>query len=84
MWRGQVTTVPFTGNCNAGNGTIQIAVATQCLKTQSLPARLNAGTVELDLKAGPCDAREADLRTVLVLSASQGGQNTAILLGRHE
>ncbi len=79
-----VTTVPYTGNCNAGNGTIQIAVASQCLKTQSLPARLNAGTVELDLKAGPCKAREADLRTVLVLSASQGGQNTAILLGRHE
>lgn len=79
-----VLTVPFTGNCNAGNGTIQLAVACRCLQTQSLPARLNTGTLAGDLKAGPCDARDTALRTVLVLSASQGGQNTAVLLGRYE
>ena len=78
----QVLTVPFTGNCNAGNGAIQIAVACRCLETQSLPARLNTGTIDRDLQVGPADAAPAELSNMLVLSASQGGQNTAVILGK--
>ena len=79
-----VLTVPYTGNCNAGNGTIQIAIACRCLQEQALPARLNTGSVECGLKAEPRTAGPASLRNMVVLSASQGGQNTAVVLGRCE
>ena len=75
-------TVPYTGNCNAGNGTIQIAVGCRCLETQSLPARLNAGRSTCNLQTGPAPACDAELATVLVMSAGQGGQNTAVILGK--
>ena len=76
-----VLTIPYTGNCNAGNGAIQLAIACRCLETQSLPARLNTGTAHCTLQVGPADAADADLSNILILSASQGGQNTAIILG---
>ncbi len=77
-----VLTVPYTGNCNAGNGTIQLAVASRCLETQSLPARINTGTNASSLQTGPADACDAELNTILVVSTGQGGQNTAIILGK--
>ena len=78
----QVLTVPYTGNCNAGNGAIQVSIACRCLETQSLPARLNTGTIDRNLQVGPAEARDAQLSNILVLSASQGGQNTAVILGK--
>ena len=77
-----VLTVPYTGNCNAGNGTIQLSVASRCLETQSLPARINTGTNAGTLQTGPAEATDAELNTILVLSTGQGGQNTAIILGK--
>jgi len=77
-----VLTVPYTGNCNAGNGTIQIAVGCRCLETQSLPARLNAGSSTCNLQTGPAPACDAELSNILVMSAGQGGQNTAVILGK--
>ena len=77
-----VLTVPYTGNCNAGNGAIQLSVASRCLETQSLPARINTGTSNCTLQTGPAAACDAQLTNMLVLSTSQGGQNTAVILGR--
>ncbi len=74
-----VTTVPFAGNCAAGNGAIGLCAAARCLREQVLPARLNTtGAKDLDANAVP--TRAARLRHVLVATSSQGGQNAAIVL----
>lgn len=76
-----ITTVPFTGNCNAGNGAVALSAAVMSLKHQHLPARLNTQGAD-DLDADACDARPAELNYVLAFSTSQGGQNAAIVLKR--
>ncbi|MCH2134012.1 MAG: hypothetical protein MK116_09715 [Phycisphaerales bacterium] len=76
-----VCTIPYTGNCTAGNGAIGLCVAAAALGHQRLPARLNAGTPE-SVEAGVAPATDADLGRIMVISASQGGQNTAVILGR--
>jgi 3-oxoacyl-[acyl-carrier-protein] synthase II len=76
-----VTTVPNVGNCNAGNGGVDLCVAARCLIEQKLPARLHTQGAD-GLDADACPAREARLDHVLVLSASQGGQNAAVVLSR--
>ncbi len=78
-----ITTIPNAGNCNAGTGTIAVAVAANALKTQTLPGRLNTESVD-GLDAAACDSHRADLTNVLVFSTSQGGQNVAIVLRRVE
>tara|TARA_B100002051_G_scaffold247467_1_gene256553 strand:- start:908 stop:2224 length:1317 start_codon:yes stop_codon:yes gene_type:complete len=78
-----ICTIPYTGNCTAGNGAIGLCVATAALCEQTLPARLSAGTSE-GVDAGPCESRSHDMRRILVTSCSQGGQNTAVILGRAE
>jgi len=78
-----ITTVPNVGNCCAGNGAIPLAVASMCLKTQTLPARLNT-TEAPGLDAGACPSRDAELRYVLVSTTSQGGQNAAVILKRFD
>ena len=76
-----ITTVPFTGNCNAGNGAIALCVAAKAVREQRLPARLNTtGVTSLDANAR--DAGAADLEHVLVCTTSQGGQNAAVVLRR--
>ena len=74
-----VTTIPFTGNCGAGNGAVAMSVAAMCLREQMLPARLNSEPVE-GLDAGACDTRQAQLTNILVATTSQGGQNAAVVL----
>ena len=76
-----ITTVPNVGSCAAGAGAIPVAVAAQCLATQRLPARINAGRIS-GLDAGPAPCREASLRTVLAVSIGLGGQVAAVLLRR--
>lgn len=74
-----VTTVPFTGNCAAGNGAVAMAIGAMCLTQQKLPARLNtADAGGLNAAAGP--AQDADLRTIMVSTTSQGGQNVVVML----
>jgi len=75
-----MTTVPFVGNCNAGNGVIALCVAAQALRTQTLPARLHPTST--DLNANAAESRSADLHHILVSSTSQGGQNAAVILRR--
>ncbi len=74
-----ITTVPNTGNCNAGAGTVSVAVAVQALRTQTLPARLNTVSTDgLDAAARP--SCSAALGRILVTQTSQGGQNVAMVL----
>lgn len=76
-----ITTVPYVGNCNAGNSAVGLCVATRCITEQTLPARINTHNADgLDANASP--SRPADLRHILVTSTSQGGQNTAVILSR--
>jgi 3-oxoacyl-[acyl-carrier-protein] synthase II len=76
-----ITTVPFVGNCNAGNTVIGLCAAVQALRHQKLPARLNTANVS-DLDANAVPARDARLTHILVTTTSQGGQNAAVILRR--
>lgn len=75
-----VTIRPNLGDCQAGNGALQVAVGAMCLREQRLPARLHAGTPGPGLDAGRAEARDATLRCVLICSTSLGGQNAAVVL----
>lgn len=75
-----ITTIPNTGNCNAGAGTIAVAVAANAIRSQTLPARINAQQTD-GLDGAACPSRSAELKRVVVLSTSQGGQNCAMVLG---
>ncbi|MDQ7013982.1 MAG: beta-ketoacyl synthase N-terminal-like domain-containing protein [Planctomycetota bacterium] len=77
-----VTIRPNLGDCQAGNGALQVAAACLCLREQKLPARLHAGTPAPGLDAGNAPARQATLGCMLVCSTSLGGQNAAVVL-RH-
>ena len=74
-----ITTVPNTGNCNAGAGAVSVAVAVQALRTQTLPARINTAPVD-GLDAGARPSCSASLGRILVTQTSQGGQNVAMVL----
>jgi 3-oxoacyl-[acyl-carrier-protein] synthase II len=76
-----ITTIPNTGNCNAGNGAVALSVAVRAMKEQKLPARLNTHGAQ-GLDADACESRDAELNCVLAFSTSQGGQNAAIVLKR--
>jgi 3-oxoacyl-(acyl-carrier-protein) synthase len=71
---------PALGDCAAGNGGLQAAVAALILKNQLLPARLGAAS----LPAWPAAARAASrpqvVKNVLVCSSSLAGQNAALVL----
>jgi 3-oxoacyl-[acyl-carrier-protein] synthase II len=73
-----VTIQPNIGNCVAGQGGLQIAVAALCVKEQRLPARLHAGSTDLDADNAP--ARSARVEYALITSGSLGGQCAAIVL----
>jgi len=75
-----ITLRPNLGDCQAGNGGLQVAVAALCLREQRLPARLHAGAPAPGLDAGAAPARDAGLGCVLVCSTSLGGQNAAVVL----
>jgi 3-oxoacyl-[acyl-carrier-protein] synthase II len=73
-----VQVMPFVGNCGAGCGALSVAIAAQCLRTQTLPARINTGSSPFDANAVP--SRAVSLRHVLVMTTSLGGQTAAIVL----
>ncbi len=73
----------ITGNCGAGHSALVVAVATQALESQQLPARINTtNSATLDANVNP--ACECELKHVLVTTCSQGGQNAAVVLSRPE
>ncbi len=78
-----ITTIPYTGNCMAGNGAIAVGIAAKALKEQHLPVRLGAeDTVNVQAQAAP--STDATLNYALVVSPSEGGQCVAIVLKRGE
>jgi 3-oxoacyl-[acyl-carrier-protein] synthase II len=75
-----VTLTPNVGNCMAGIGGLQAAVAAKCLAEQKLPARIHGGHSGMGMAAGATGSRGAALRNVLVSTGSLGGQNAALVL----
>lgn len=75
-----VTLSPALGDCCAGTGGVQVAVAAMMLREQALPARLGAKVV--GLQVGPAERRDKVLTHVLVCTSSLGGQNAALVLRR--
>jgi 3-oxoacyl-[acyl-carrier-protein] synthase II len=74
-----ITTTPNVGLCCAGNGAIQTIVASQALREQRLPARMNT-TNSNGLSAAKCASQPASLEHIMVVSTSLGGQNVALVL----
>ena len=76
-----ITTVPYVGLCGAGQGALAASIAAHCIREQMLPARIGIqGEDSSGLNAGPCEARPASLRNILVFTTSVGGQNNAYVL----
>jgi 3-oxoacyl-[acyl-carrier-protein] synthase II len=74
---------PFIGNCGAGHGGIDIALAAKMLTEQTLPATINCDQPIDGLNCRTAPSRSANLKHVLVVSTAMGGQNTAAVLKRH-
>jgi 3-oxoacyl-(acyl-carrier-protein) synthase len=74
------------GDCAAGTGGLQAAVAAMAIKHQTLPARvgksggLNDTGLINGLRASPTASRAMPIKNVLVCTSSLGGQNAAIVL----
>ncbi len=71
------------GNCGAGAGALELAIAAKALATQTLPAIVNRDE-PLDGVGGNAATRPAELRHALVYATGFGGQNTALVLKRFE
>ena len=76
-----ITTIPYTGNCMAGNGAICVGVAAKAIKEQTIPARLGS-EVTNGVCAEKSNAKQTSINRVLVVTPSEGGQCVAIILGR--
>ncbi len=76
-----ITTIPYTGNCMAGNGAISIGVSAMAIKEQKIPARLG-GTETPGIQAERCSQTDLAINKVLVITPSEGGQCVALVLGR--
>lgn len=83
----RATTIPIVtmmgaiGNCGAGVGALQLAVAVRCLEHQLLPARLG-GPEAGGLQAHAAPSSAAALGHLMVVSAGLGGQVAVVILGR--
>lgn len=73
---------PYVGNCFAGAGGIDVAIAAKSLAEQKVPARINCDAPLDDIDAGTSVAQDVKLDHVLVCSTSLGGQNAALILKR--
>ena len=76
-----ITTIPYTGNCMAGNGAIEIGVAAKAIREQKIPARLGDQCTN-GIDAAVCEPKAMEINKVLVVTPSEGGQCVAIILGR--
>jgi len=71
------------GNCGAGGGGVDIAVAAKALKEQKAPAIVNRDT-PLDGIGTNAPAKDTAMNHVLVFNMGLGGQNTAMVLKKLE
>ena len=76
-----ILTIPYTGNCMAGNGAICVGVAAKAIKEQMVPARIGTEKTK-GINASKCNATKTSINRVLVVTPSEGGQCVAIILGR--
>lgn len=77
-----VSVKPLVGNCGAGGGGLDVAIACRMLIDQTLPARINCDLPIGGVNAGSAPSEPATLNRVLVYSTALGGQNVAMVLGR--
>ena len=70
------------GNCGAGAGGLEVAIAAKALAEQTVPPVLNREPPLDGLRAGRPEAEPAELRHAVVYSTSYTGQNTALVLRR--
>nr|MBX2850918.1 hypothetical protein [Phycisphaeraceae bacterium] len=73
-----VSTKANIGNCSAGAGALDLAIAAKALKEQALPKTINRDS-PID---GMSATDPAKLEKLLVVTTGFGGQNTAIILER--
>ena len=73
----------YVGTCGAGAGGILVAVAAQCIATQTVPARINTEGVE-GLDANTTPAYSKSINAVLAYTTSLGGHNAAVVLTKME
>lgn len=78
-----VSLKPMVGNCGAGGGGLDVAVAAMALKSQKVPAIVNRDQ-PIDGLGGGATAYDAKLNYVLVFNMGLGGQHTAMVLKRLE
>lgn len=76
-------TKPYIGNTFAASSAIDLAIAARALHERIIPAVINTTDPAGDLMAAARPATEADLKHVLVITTSLGGQNAAIVLSQH-
>ena len=75
---------PYVGNCGAGAGSIDFAIAAKMLSEQAIPARINCDNPIDGLNAKSSGSQSADLNHVMITSTSLGGQNVALILRKYE
>lgn len=73
----------LVGNCGAGGGGIDVAIAAKAIKEQKIPAIVNRDNPIEGLGAS-APSTDAVLNHVLVFNTGLGGQNTALVLKRLE
>ncbi len=69
----------LVGNCGAGGGGLDVAVAAKALREQKVPAVANRDT-PIDGLGPSAPAKDAELRYALVFNMGFGGQSTAMIL----
>ncbi len=74
-----VSTRTLIGNCGAGGGGVDVAVAAMAIKQQQVPAIVNRDE-PIPGFAGTAETRQAELNYALVFNMGLGGQNTAMVL----
>lgn len=76
-----ITTTPNVGLCCAGHGALQTIAAAKAMREQRLPARMNTNNTN-GMNAAKAESKPANLRHMLVVSTSLGGQNVALVLSK--
>ena len=71
----------LTGNCLAGAGGIDLAIAAQALAAQTLPPTINRREPRAGAEAVLRDPCKTSLARGLVVNTGLGGQNAALVLG---
>lgn len=71
----------LVGNCGAGAGGLEVAIAAKALHEQTIPAIINRDQPLEGLSGQSLESRQTTLRHALVFSTGLGGQNTALVLG---